>query len=430
MSATKSYICIDLKSFYASVECVERGLDPMNTNLVVADPDRTDKTICLAITPAMKKLGIKNRCRVFEIPHGVDYIMAEPRMQKYIEYSANIYGLYLNYVSKDDIHVYSIDEVFIDVTNYLRLYDKTAKEFASMIIGDIKKKYGIQATAGIGTNLYLAKIAMDIIAKHEDNFIGCLDEWIYRQTLWEHRPLRDFWRIGPATEKTLSKIGIYTMGDIARTDEEILYKKFGVDAELLIDHAFGREPVTIADIKKYKPSSRSISSGQVLSRDYSFEEAKVIIKEMIYQICLDMEREKIKTKSISIYIGYSRHSGAIPARGTAGLIEMSNSYEEIIGEVMKVYNRINSSGFPIRKINISCNAILSVEDDRQIKINFNEKSERKKKNSQKIVIDIKDKFGLNSVFKAIDLKEEATALERNGQIGGHKSGKKNGYKIV
>ncbi len=422
MSATKSYICIDLKSFYASVECVERGLDPMNTNLVVADPDRTDKTICLAITPAMKKLGIKNRCRVFEIPQGVDYIMAEPRMQKYIEYSANIYGLYLNYVSKDDIHVYSIDEVFIDVTNYLRLYDKTAKEFASMIIGNIKKKYGIQATAGIGTNLYLAKIAMDIIAKHEDNFIGCLDEWMYRQTLWEHRPLRDFWRIGAATEKTLSKIGIYTMGDIARTDEEILYKKFGVDAELLIDHAFGREPVTIADIKRYKPSSRSISSGQVLSRDYSFEEAKVIIKEMIYQICLDMESEKIKTKSISIYIGYSRHSGAIHARGTAGLIEMSNSYEEIIGEVMKVYNRINSSGFPIRKINISCNAILSVEDDRQIKINFNEKSERKKKNSQKIVIDIKDKFGLNSVFKAIDLKEEATALERNGQIGGHKSG--------
>lgn len=421
MGSERSYICIDLKSFYASVECVERGLDPMTTNLVVADPERTDKTICLAVSPAMKKLGVKNRCRVFEIPHNIDYIMAEPRMQKYIEYSANIYGLYLRYLSKDDIHVYSIDEVFMDVTNYLKLYDKTAREFASMLIDNVKEEYGIQATAGIGTNLYLAKIAMDIIAKNQDNFIGCLDEWMYRETLWEHRPLRDFWRIGTATERILSEMAIYTMGDIARADEEALYKKFGIDAELLIDHSRGKEPVTIADIKRYKPKSRSMTSGQVLIRDYSFEEAALIVREMLYMLCLDMSKEKVKTKSISLYIGYSRRFKASPARGTASLIKMTNSYKEIIGEVMNVYKRITSSSMSVRRINISCNAILSVEDDRQIKMDFREKEDDYKDvKTQDAVIDIKNKFGRNSVFRAIDLREEATTLERNEQIGGHK----------
>lgn len=424
MNNERAYICIDLKSFYASVECVERGLDPMTTNLVVADPERTDKTICLAVSPAMKKLGVKNRCRVFEIPHNIDYIMAEPRMEKYIEYSANIYGLYLRYVSKDDIHVYSIDEVFIDVTNYLKFYDKTAREFASLLIYKIKEEYGIQATAGIGTNLYLAKIAMDIIAKNEDNFIGCLDEWMYRETLWNHRPLRDFWRIGPATEKTLSEIALYTMGDIARADEEILYKKFGIDAELLIDHSKGKEPVTIEDIKRYKPKSRSITSGQVLVRDYSFEEASVIVREMLYMLCLDMSKEKVKTKSVSLYIGYSRRTKASPVRGTAALIKMTNLYKEIIGEVMNVYNRITSRNLPIRRINISCNAILSVEDERQIRIDFmRNEQDNKDKKTQETVIDIKNKLGRNSVFRAIDLREEATALERNEQIGGHKRGR-------
>lgn len=423
MSTEKSYICIDLKSFYASVECVERGLDPMTTNLVVADPERTDKTICLAVSPEMRKHGVKNRCRVFEIPHNIDYIMAEPRMAKYIEYSANIYGLYLRYVSKDDIHVYSIDEVFIDATDYLKFYGKTAREFASMLINKVKEEYGIQATAGVGTNLYLAKIAMDIIAKHEENFIGCLDEWMYRETLWEHRPLRDFWRIGRATENTLSEMAIYTMGDIARADEEILYKKFGIDAELLIDHARGREPVTIRDIKRYQPKSRSISSGQVLTRDYSYEEAAVIVREMLYGMCLDMSREEVKTKSISLYIAYSRKFKTLPARGTAALINMTNSYREIIGEVMNVYKRITSETTPIRRINISCNAILSIEDDRQIKMDFTEKASKKDMRTQNTVIDINDKFGINSVFRAIDLRKEATAIERNAQIGGHKRGR-------
>lgn len=350
--------------------------------------------------------------------------MAEPRMEKYIEYSANIYGLYLRHVSKEDIHVYSIDEVFIDVTNYLNFYDKTAREFASMLIENIKKEYGIQATAGIGTNLYLAKIAMDIIAKNQDNFIGCLDEWMYRETLWEHRPLRDFWRIGPATEKMLSDMSIYTMGDIARVNEEILYKKFGIDAELLIDHSRGKEPVTIADIKRYQPKSRSITSGQVLIRDYSFEEASVIVREMLYMICLDMSKEKVKTKSVSLYIGYSRRCKASPARGTAALIKMTNSYKEIIGEVMNVYERITSKSMPVRRVNISCNAILSVEDDRQIKIDFMGKQDNNKDiKTQDAVIDIKNRFGRNSVFRAIDLREEATALERNEQIGGHKRGR-------
>lgn len=422
MSSDSAYICIDLKSFYASVECVERGLDPMTTNLVVADPSRTDKTICLAVSPSMKKLGVKNRCRVFEIPRNINYIMAEPRMQKYIDYSANIYEIYLRYVSKEDIHVYSIDEVFIDITHYLGLYKKTAREFATMLIQSIKDEIGIQATCGIGTNLYLAKIALDIKAKRSSDYIGYLDEWMYRESLWEHQPLTDFWRIGSATDEKLAKMAIYTMGDIARTDEEVLYKKFGIDAELLIDHAWGREPVTIADIKKYQPKSRSISSGQVLSRDYSFEEAAVIVKEMLYQMCLDMVMNNVKTKSVSLYIGYSRHSHVAPSRGTAGFLTLNNSDELIIAKVMKVYDRITNRRLPIRRINISCNALVAMEDDRQIKLNLLDNTNNASE-SQKVVIDIKNRFGKNSVFKAIDLRDEATALERNEQIGGHKRGK-------
>ena len=243
----KTYICIDLKSFYASVECVERGLDPFTTNLVVADPDRTEKTICLAITPAMKALGIKNRCRVFEIPKGIDYIMAVPRMGLYIEYSADIYSIYLKYISREDIHVYSIDEVFMDVTDYLSMYGMSAKQLGIMIMKDIEDSTGITATCGIGSNMYLAKIALDITAKHVADHIGILDEESYRKTLWDHKPLRDFWRVGPGIEKRLARCGITTMRQIAQADENLLYSLFGVDAELLIDHAYGRETTTIAD---------------------------------------------------------------------------------------------------------------------------------------------------------------------------------------
>lgn len=244
----RTYLCIDLKSFYASVECVERGLDPMKTNLVVADPERTEKTICLAVSPSMKALGVKNRCRVFEIPKGIEYITAPPRMQKYIDYAAKIYGVYLKYISKDDIYVYSIDEAFIDVTEYLDYYGLSPKGTAIMLMNEVLDKVGVRAACGIGTNLYLAKIALDITAKHSEDFIGELDEESYRLTLWDHLPLTDFWRIGHGTEKRLNEHGLFTMRDIAQANEDTLYRIFGIDAELLIDHAFGREPTTIAEI--------------------------------------------------------------------------------------------------------------------------------------------------------------------------------------
>ena len=275
------YLCIDLKTFYASVECVERGLDPFNTNLVVADPDRGKGTICLAVSPKMKMLGVKNRCRVFEIPPNIKYIMATPRMKKYIEYSANIYEIYLKYFSKDDIHVYSIDEAFMDVTNYLKLYKVAAIDLAKMVIKDIFKTYGITATAGVGTNMYLAKIALDITAKHSSTNIGFLDEEKYKNELWHHKPLSDFWQIGKGIERRLNKMRIFDMYDIAHTDQKKLYKEFGVNAEYLIDHSWGRESCTIADIKKYKPKTNSIANSQILFKDYSFEKARLVLKEMV-----------------------------------------------------------------------------------------------------------------------------------------------------
>lgn len=274
-------MCIDLKSFYASVECAERGLDPFTTNLVVADPDREKGTICLAITPAMKALGVKNRCRVYEIPTHIDYITAPPRMQLYIEYSAAIYGIYLKYISKNDIHVYSIDESFLDVTSYMDYYGMTANEIGKMIMDAIFRETSITATCGIGTNMYLAKIALDIVAKHTPDHIGVLSEDDYCKKLWSHKPLTDFWRVGPGTAKKLAGYGVFTMGELAKMsqyNEDLLYKMFGVDAEILIDHAYGREPTKISDIKKYKPKSSSLSSGQVLLRDYRFDEAKLVTK--------------------------------------------------------------------------------------------------------------------------------------------------------
>ena len=287
----ETFLCIDLKSFYASVECVERGLDPFTTNLVVADPDRSVSTICLAITPAMKKLGIRNRCRIHEIPDHIEYIVAKPRMQLYMEYSARIYGIYLNYVAKEDIHVYSVDECFMDVTRYLSLYHLTAKEMAQKLMDAVMEETGITATAGIGTNLYLAKIAMDIVAKHIEDHIGMLDEISYREQLWGHKPLRDFWRIGSRTERKLAGYGIQTMGDIALTSiqsEDWLYKMFGIDAELLIDHAWGCESCKMSDIKNYHTEEHSLSNGQVLMRNYTFEEAAVVVREMTDVLVLDL----------------------------------------------------------------------------------------------------------------------------------------------
>ena len=414
-------LCIDLKSFYASVECVERGLDPMSVNLVVADPERSDKTICLAITPAMKKLGISNRCRLFEIPKSVEYIIAEPRMKLYIDYAAEIYGIYLNYVAKEDIHVYSIDEAFLDVTDYLMLYNMTAKELAVAIMNDIFNKTGIRATCGIGTNLYLAKVALDITAKHSEDFIGILDEEAYRQTLWNHKPLTDFWRIGKGIEARLSKYGIYTMEAIAKADEDLLYRNFGVDAELLIDHAWGRETATIADIKKYKPKTNCISSGQVLMCDYSFEDARLVVKEMVDAICIELTEKNLVTKSVTLYVGYSYSLDLKPAKGTAYIDDATCSSIELIPLVDNLFRQIVDERYPVRRINISCNRVAE-RGSSQLNFFLDIQKKEKINNLQKAVVGIKKMFGKNSVFKAMDLEEKATTRERNRQIGGHKSG--------
>ncbi len=420
----KYYICIDLKSFYASVECVERGLDPMTTNLVVADPERSDKTICLAVSPSMKALGVRNRCRVFEIPENIRYVMAPPRMQKYIDYAAEIYGVYLSYFSKDDIHVYSIDEAFIDVTPYLKTYGKTPRELAVTVMDSITKEVGVRATCGIGTNLYLAKIALDITAKHSEDFIGELDEEAYRKTLWDHRPLTDFWRIGRGTERRLAKLGLHTMGDIAGYDEDVLYDRFGIDAELLIDHAWGREPVTIADIKSYKPQNHSLTSGQVLMRDYSFEEGRLILREMTEQLCLDMVAQNVLTSSMTVWAGYSNKLGLPPESGTASVSKPTNSVSILTEAVLSLYDEMMDHGLPIRRFNVSCNSVIPDDGAEQISFFDDEVKETKESDRriQRAMLDIKEKFGKNAIFRSADLKDEATALERNKQIGGHKSG--------
>lgn len=415
------FLCIDLKSFYASVECVERGLDPMTTNLVVADPDRSQNTICLAITPAMKQLGIKNRCRVKEIPNNVEYITAPPRMQFYIDYAAEIYGIYLKYVSKDDIHVYSIDEAFLDVTNYLPLYNLTAKELGKKIMQEILDKTGIRATCGIGTNLYLTKIALDITAKHSPDFIGYLDEELFIKQLWDHKPLTDFWRIGPGTQARLEKYGISTMRCIAKADEDLLYRIFGIDAELIIDHAWGRETCTMADIKSYKSSVKSLNSGQVLMRDYNFEEGKLIVKEMIDLLSLDLVSQNLVTKSVSLYIGYSRSNEKPPAKGTVSLETAVNSDKVLRDELVKLYDKIVDRYSPIRRVNISCNNV-SNEDYVQFSLFDDVEALEKERKIQSVVVELKKKYGKDAVLKGMNFNDAATTIERNHQIGGHKSG--------
>lgn len=415
----RMYLVIDLKSFYASVEAVERGLDPMTTNLVVADPERTDKTICLAVTPAMKKLGVKNRCRLFEIPKNIEYIKAVPRMQLYLDYSGKIYGIYLKYISKDDIHVYSIDEAFIDVTAYLSLYKKTARELGNMIMRDIYESFGIRASCGIGTNMYLAKVALDITAKHADDFIGYLDEELYRKTLWNYRPLSDFWMIGPRTEKKLARYGIHTMGDIARADEDFLYRLFGIDAEILIDHSKGIEPVTMSDIKGFKAKSNSMSSGQVLMCDYSFEDGKTIAKEMMQQLCFDMSKKGMATKSVTLHIGYSNKLKKNPAHSTVSLYTETNLASRWVPEIVKLYEKIVDKTAPVRRFNITCNGVTA-KISGQISM-FDEGSEEKERELQNTMLEIKERFGKNAIFHGLDLTSAATALERNRQIGGHKA---------
>lgn len=423
MGRQNSFICIDLKSFYASVECVERGLDPFKANLVVADPTRSQSTICLAITPAMKKLGVKNRCRIHEIPAGIEYITAMPRMQLYIDYSARIYSIYLRYVSKEDIHVYSIDECFMDVTNYLSLYHMTEKEMAVELMDAVMKETGITATAGIGTNLYLAKVAMDIVAKHVDDHIGILNEISYRQQLWDHRPLSDFWRIGSRTEKKLAGYGIHTMGDIAYTSvtsEEWLYKMFGIDAELLIDHAWGLESCGIHDIKNYHTEEHSLSNGQVLMRNYSFEEAAVVVREMTDVLVLDLVSKGLITGSVTLWIAYDHRYERPSSHGTVRLTSLTNSSSTIMDEVDKLYQKITDRHTGIRRIEICANRVMP-EGYLQYDLFTDPATVEKEKNLQQAILDVKKRYGKNAIMRGANLLDCSTYRERNNQIGGHRA---------
>lgn len=421
MNGNKIYLCIDLKSFYASVECVERGWDPLTARLVVADPERSEKTICLAVSPALKQMGVPNRCRVFQIPKEIPYKMAPPRMQLYIDYAAEIYGVYLKYIAKEDIQVYSIDEAFLDVTDYLHLYQMTAVELGRKIMQDILDTTKIPAACGVGTNLYLAKVALDIMAKHETDRIAYLDEARYREKLWKHKPLTDFWRVGRGTVERLSNMGICTMEEIAHARESLLYKAFGIDAELLIDHAWGREPVTIADIKAYRPKNTSFSSGQVLPRDYEYEEGVLVVKEMADLLCLDLVDQGLVTSHISLTIGYSNQKCFEPAKGSTTLRSATSSNRRLLSYVEQLYRRIVRPGAYIRRITLTYTGVMT-EDYQQFDLFSDSEETEKDVKAQRAAISIKQRYGRNAILKGMNLEESATTIERNGQIGGHKSG--------
>lgn len=441
------FLCIDLKSFYASVECVERGLDPMTTDLVVADPTRGDRTICLAVSPSLRARGVSGRARVFQIPKSFEYIMATPRMQLYIDYAAEIYKIYLDYIAPEDMHVYSIDEVFLDVTHYLKRYGLSPKQMAEMLMNEVYRRVGVRATAGVGTNMYLCKIALDIISKHAPDFIGVLDEESYRELLWDHTPLTDFWRIGSATARRLAKIGITTMRGIAEADEELLYRMFGIDAELMIDHANGIEPTTIADIKGYKNKSHSLSRGQVLMRDYSNDEGELIIKEMTELLCHELSDSGMVTKNVSILVGYSNALKMPMARGSVSFSIPISAASVIIPAVADLYRKITDPEYPVRRMFVNFNDIKSSDEDRQMTLfdladmeadedgqtagqqresgfadPITETQTRIKRDAalQEAVNSIRKKYGKNAMFRGMDLEEAATTLERNHQIGGHR----------
>lgn len=416
----KVYFVIDLKTFFASVECVERGLDPFTTNLVVADPSRGKGAICLAISPKMKMLGVKNRCRLFEIPSNIEYITALPRMKKYIEYSANIYEIYLKYISKEDIHIYSIDEAFIDVTNYLKTYKMKSIELAQIIMKDIYEAYGITATCGIGTNMYLAKIALDIMSKHSSSNIGWLTEERYIKELWHHKPLTDFWQIGNGIQKRLNKLGIYDMSDIAKANPKILFNEFGVNAQFLIDHSKGIETCTIKDIKEYTPKSNSISNSQILFKDYEYEKAKLVLKEMVELLTKELVEKNIITDLISLYIGYSKNI-INSTGGSRRLYIQTNQCSKLMESFMRLFDETTNKNVLIRRIGISFGRLEKKENE-QLSLFVNEKEKKKELQIEKSIIDIKDKYGKNAILKGMNLQEGATAMARNKLIGGH-----NGY---
>lgn len=413
----RTYFCIDMKSFFASVECAERGLNPLDTNLVVADESRGKGALCLAVTPKMKALGVKNRCRLFEIPKGMKYIIAKPRMKKYIEYAADIYDIYLDLFSPDDIHVYSIDESFIDVTDYLKCYRTDAESLAKRLLGRIYAEKGIPASAGVGTNLYLAKVALDITAKHSPSHIGVLDEKKYIDTLWDHKPLTDFWQISKGISGRLAKRGIFDMRGIAETSPESLYKIFGINAELLIDHAYGRESCTMADIKGYKSKSRSVSSSQILFQDYSFDKAAIVFSEMVLSGCQELMRRRLITKSMTVFIGYSANS-LPPSSGSARMAESTNVYTVIKNYAMKLFENCADRTCPIRRLGITFNNVMDeCFEGYDLFTDFT--AIDREKAAMKAELAVKNKYGKNAVLRCSDLLDGATALARNKLIGGH-----------
>lgn len=437
------YICIDLKSFYASVECAQRGLDPFETNLVVADPERTNKTICLAITPAMKEIGIRNRCRLFEIPENVDYLIAKPRMRHYMEVSAQIYKVYLRYVSPQDIHVYSIDECFIDATSYLGFYGKTEREFARMLMDAVFEETKITATAGIGTNLFLCKLALDIMAKHTEDGIGYLDEAGFRRSIWNHRPITDIWNIGPGIANRLLKYGVRDLEGVAHMPPKVLYREFGVNAQFLIEHSHGIEPCTIAQIQAYEPEGSSMTNGQVLACGYTFDEALIVLREMCDASVLELVEKHLVTSHISVYVGYEhqrpkpgedvavyecghgkRYVGkgarAEHGGGSRKLGERTNSFRKLWPRVEALYRETVDASQVIRRVNLSFGSLMD-EDYATLDLFTDERAEQQERALAQAQLAIKDRFGKNAVFKATSLQEKATGRQRNDQVGGHRA---------
>lgn len=414
------YCCIDLKSFFASVECVERGLDPFKSKLVVADPDRGSGTICLAVSPAMKAVGVKNRCRIFEIPKGLEYIVAKPRMKLYMKKSLQIYSVYLRFVSSEDILVYSIDECFIDFTEYVKLYGKSGKELAKLLIDEVYKETGIRAAAGVGTNLFLAKVALDVTAKHAADFIGYLDESEFKKTIWRHKPITDIWNIGNGTAERLKKYGIYDLYGVAHYPEESLYREFGVNAELLIDHANGIEPCTIKDAHAYKSKTASLSNGQVLFSDYSKEDALIILKEMTDALVCELIEKQLATDSVSVLIGFADKT--LPIRGgTTKLPSYTDSYKTVLSYIEKLFDKFAPNGYKIRKINVGLNNL--VHKDYVVYDLFTDKEKSDKEASLlQTVVNVKKKYGKNALLRGTSYQDKATARMRNGLIGGHNGG--------
>lgn len=413
----KIYLCIDLKSFYASVECVERGLDPFKINLVVADPTRGGGAITLAATPAIKKLGVPSRGRIYEIPKNIEYITAPPRMTLYMQYSATIYSIFLKFISSEDIHVYSIDESFLDITSYMSLYNTTPKQLAKMILDEIYDQTGITATVGIGTNLFLAKVALDITAKHAKDCMGYLDEDLFKQLIWHHQPITDIWMIGPGTANRLAMLGIKDLYGVAHYNEKILFKLFGINAEYLIDHAWGREPTEISDIKAYRPSSNTISNSQILFEDYNYKDAYLIMKEMVESNVLQLTEKHLVTNHISLYVGYSKNC-IKPSRGSRKITNTTNSYRILLEEFKLLYKKIVNPNYPIRQIGISFGNVKN-EIYEQFDLFADQKDIEKEKRVQEALVHIRNKYGKNAVLKGMNFYEKATQRKRNGLVGGH-----------